>query len=42
MGMSQKIPVNGFKWVKQKKLSKFNEDFIKKYDKNSNTGHFLK
>ena len=42
MGMSQKIPVNGFKWVKQKKLSKFNGDFIKKYDKNSTAGHFLK
>ena len=26
--MSQKLPVNGFKWVKN--LSKFNEDFIKK------------
>ena len=40
MGISQKIPVNCFKWEKQKNLSKFNEDFIKKYDKNSNTGHF--
>ena len=39
--MSQKLPVNGFKWVKQKKLSKFNEDFIKKYDEDSNTGYFL-
>ena len=39
--MSQKLPVNGFKWVKQKKLSKFNEDFIKKYDKDSNTRYFL-
>ena len=28
--MSQKLPVKGFKWVKQKKLSKFNVDFIKK------------
>ena len=28
--MSQKLPVNGFKWVKQKKLSRFNEDFKKK------------
>ena len=28
--MSQKLPLKGFKWVKQKKLSKFNEDFIKK------------
>ena len=32
--MSEKLPVNGFKWVKN--LSKFNEDFIKKYDENSN------
>ena len=37
--MSQKLPINGFKWVK--KLSKFNEDFIKKYDENSNTGYFI-
>ena len=37
--MSQKLPVNGFKWVKN--LSKFNEDYIKKYDENSNTGYFL-
>ena len=36
--MSQKLPVKGFKWVKQKKLSKFNEDFIKNYDENSNKG----
>ena len=27
--MSQKLPVKGFKWVKEKKLSEFNEDFIK-------------
>ena len=38
-GMSQKLPVNGFEWVKN--WSKFNEDFIKEYDKNSNTGYFL-
>ena len=38
--MSQKLPVNGFKWVKQKKLSKFNEDFIKKYDEDTNKGYF--
>ena len=36
--MSQKLHVNGFKWVKN--LSKFNEDFIKKYE-NSNTGYLL-
>ena len=29
-GMSQNLPVIGFKWVKQKQISKFNEDFIKK------------
>ena len=39
MGNSQKLPVNRFEWVKN--LSKFNEDFIKKYYENSNTGYFL-
>ena len=34
--MSKKFPVNGFKWIK--KLSKFDEDFIKNYDENSNKG----
>ena len=38
-GMSQKLPVNGFKWVK--KLSKFDEDFIKDYNENSNKGYIL-
>ena len=37
--MSQKLPVKGFNWVK--KLSKFNERFIKDYDENSNEGYFL-
>ena len=37
--MSQKLPVNGFKCVKE--LSKFNEDFIKNYDENSDRGYFL-
>ena len=39
--MSQKLPVKGFKWIKQKKLSKFNEDFIKNYDEYSNKVYFL-
>ena len=39
--MSQKLPVNGFKWVKQEELSKFSEEFIKNYDENSNEGYFL-
>ena len=37
--MFQKLPVKGFKRVEN--LSEFNENFIKKYDKNSNTGYFL-
>ena len=37
--MSQKLPVNGFKWVEN--LSKFNEDFLKNYDENSDKGYFL-
>ena len=36
--MSQKLPINGFKWVKN--LSKFKEDFIKKYE-NGDKGYFL-
>ena len=28
--MSEKLPAKDFKWVKQKKLSKLNGDFIKK------------
>ena len=39
--MSQKLPVNNFKWVKQEELSNFNEEFIKSYDENGNIGHFL-
>ena len=38
--MFQKLPVNGFEWVKS--LSKFNKNFIKEYDKYSDTGCFLK
>ena len=37
--MSQKLPVNGFRWVK--KLSKFNERLIKSYNENSDIGYFL-
>ena len=31
--MSQKLPVNDFKW--KKNVSKFDEDFIKNYDVDS-------
>ena len=37
--MSQKLPVNGFKW--EKSLSKFNETFIRNYDENSDIQYFL-
>ena len=32
--MFQKLPMNGFKW--KKNVSKFNEQFIKSYDEDSN------
>ena len=37
--MSQKLPVKGFKW--KKNMSKFNEEFIKNYDKDSDKGYIL-
>ena len=42
--MSQKLPVNGFKWVKNLSESnsiQFNESFIRNYDENSDIGYFL-
>ena len=38
--MSQKLPVNGFKW--KKNMLKFNEEFMKKYDEDSDKGYILK
>ena len=37
--VSQKLPVNRFKWIK--KVSKINEDFIKNYNKDGDIGYFL-
>ena len=37
--MSKKLPVNGFKW--ENDLSRFNENFIKNYNENSDIGYFL-
>ena len=37
--MSQKLPVNGFKWVKNK--SKIDEKFIKNYDEDSDKGYIF-
>ena len=38
--MSQKSPVNVFKWVED--ISEFNKDFVKSYNDESNEGYFLK
>ena len=38
--MSQKLPVNNFKWIQD--TSEFNEDFIKNYNEESDKGYFLK
>ena len=38
--MSQKLPLNDFKWIEKTRLLNFNENFIKKYDEDSNTGYF--
>ena len=35
--MSQKLPVNGFKWVN----NETNEEFIKNYDENNDKGYIL-
>ena len=37
--MSQKLPVNCFKWIEN--ASQFNEDFIKNYYEESDEGYFL-
>ena len=37
--MSQKVPMNGFKWVKN--LSQFNQSFIRNYHEYNDIGYFL-
>ena len=37
--MSQKLPVNNFKWIKD--TYQFNKDFIKNYNEEINKGYFL-
>ena len=37
--MSQKLPVNGFKWIEE--TSHFNGSFIKSYDEESDEGYFF-
>ena len=38
--MKQNLPVGVFKWVSD--VSRIDDDFIKDYDENSDTGYFLK
>ena len=38
--MSQTLPVNGFKWIKN--VTEIDEKFIKNYDEDSDQGYFLK
>ena len=37
--MLQKLPVNKFEWIED--TSQFNEDFIQKYNEESDKGYFL-
>ena len=37
--MSQKLPVEGFKWKKY--ILKFNKNFIKNYDEDSDKGYII-
>ena len=39
LAMPQKLPVGGFKW--EKNILKFNGDFIKSYDEDSDKGYIL-
>ena len=40
-GMSQKLPVNGFKSLDSDKINEINEEFIKSYDENNDKGYIL-
>ena len=37
----QKLPVDNFKWIEKDDLLKFDENFIKNYDENSDKGNIL-
>ena len=39
--ISQKLPVDNFKWIEKDNLLKFDENFIKNYDENSDKGYIL-
>ena len=39
LAISQKLPINNFEWIED--TSQFNENFIKKYNEESDEGYFL-
>ena len=39
--MSQKLPVNGFRWLDSDKINEINEEFIKNYNENDSKGYIL-
>ena len=39
--MSQKLPIGNFKWIEKYDVSKFDENFIKNYDENSDNGYIF-
>ena len=39
--MSKNLPVNGFKWLDNDNINEINEDLIKNYDENNDTGYIL-
>ena len=39
--MSQKLAVNGFKWLDSDKINKINEEFIRNYDENNDKCYIL-
>ena len=39
--MSQKLPIDNFKWIEKDDLLKFDENFIKNYDENNDKEYIL-
>ena len=39
--VSQKLPVNGFRWFDSDKINEINEEFIKNYNENDSKGYIL-
>ena len=39
--MSEKLPVNGFRWFDSNEINEINEEFIKNYNENDNKGYIF-